>query len=343
LTSRERVLYAINHEKPDRVPADIWAEPAVWTRLASDLGLKTKDEIREALYIDVRCIEPHWPDDVISGGVRQNLWGERWRFTKMAFGNDWHHVDGALSKALSFSEIESFPWPDCDMLDYSALSAQCDEYADYAVFYGNADFFERPALVRGLENFLIDTIQHPDWVHFVQKKFIDFFIEDFYRAMEATGSRIDVFLALTDLGTQSGLLLGDPTIETFIYPVLLQLSETVHRAGVKFMFHSCGSIRSIIPELITCGVDILNPIQPAAHGMVPEELKEHFGDVLAFHGGIDIQYLLPLENEISVKNETKKRVETLGADGGYILSPSHNLQADIPTENILAMYDLKLR
>jgi uroporphyrinogen decarboxylase len=109
------------------------------------------------------------------------------------------------------------------------------------------------------------------------------------------------------------------------------------------MFHSCGAVREAIPELIELGVDILNPIQPAAVGMEPEALKRDFGRELCFHGGIDVQYLLPLETPDAVRREVRRRAEILGAGGGYIIAPSHNLQQDISTENILAMYDLALR
>jgi uroporphyrinogen decarboxylase len=119
--------------------------------------------------------------------------------------------------------------------------------------------------------------------------------------------------------------------------------ELVHRHGVKFMFHSCGAVRELIPDLIELGVDILNPIQPAATGMAPEGLKRDFGQRLCFHGGIDVQFLLPLESAATVRAEVARRAQLLGQGGGYILAPSHNLQQDIPTENIVAMYDLALR
>lgn len=109
------------------------------------------------------------------------------------------------------------------------------------------------------------------------------------------------------------------------------------------MFHTCGAVREAIPALIDIGVDILNPIQPAARGMEPEGLKADFGDRLAFHGGIDVQYMLPHASPAEVRAETRRRCEILGAGGGYILAPSHNLQPDIGLDNILAMYDLSCR
>ena len=180
-------------------------------------------------------------------------------------------------------------------------------------------------------------------MEWICKKFLDFFVEDFTRCLEASRGRIDIFWALTDLGTQSGLLQSRETFHRFIAPSLRTLAQLTHRHGVTFMFHSCGAVRDVIPDLIELGVDILNPIQPAAAGMAPEGLKRDFGTKLSFHGGIDIQYLLPLESAATVREEVRRRVGVLGKGGGYILAPSHNLQPDIPTENICAMYDLDLR
>jgi uroporphyrinogen decarboxylase len=109
------------------------------------------------------------------------------------------------------------------------------------------------------------------------------------------------------------------------------------------MFHSCGAVREVIPDLIACGVDILNPLQPAAKGMEPGGLKRDFGKSIAFHGGIDIQFLLPLKSPREVAAETERVGRILCRDGGWVLSPSHNIQMDTPTENILAMYGLEAR
>jgi uroporphyrinogen decarboxylase len=121
------------------------------------------------------------------------------------------------------------------------------------------------------------------------------------------------------------------------------MAEVVHREGVKLMFHSCGAVRETIPDLLACGVDILNPLQPAARGMEPASLKRDFGDALCFHGGIDIQYLLPRGNPENVAAEARRVAGILGEGGGYILAPSHNIQLDTPTGNILAMYRPDIR
>lgn len=343
MTSRERVLLAINREQPDRTPADIWAEPKVWKRLMRDLSVGSENEVRDHLNTDFRYISPVYPPDYIDAGVKQNMWGERWKLSNTPWGEDWEHTEGALVSATTLEELQAFPWPKSDDVDYSSVAHQCDEAEGFATVFGNADIFERPSLTRSWETFFVDMYENQNMVDFIIKTFLDFYIEDFHRVMEASGGRIDIYYALTDLGTQSGLLQSMNSFERFVAPQIRTLAGVVHREGVKFMYHTCGAVREAIPALIECGVDILNPIQPAAIGMEPEGLKRDFGDRLTFHGGIDIQFLLPIGTVDDVKAETKRRSEILGAGGGYIIAPSHNLQQDIPTENILAMYDISCR
>jgi uroporphyrinogen decarboxylase len=343
MNSRERVLASIAHQQPDRVPCDIWAEPGVWKRLEDDLGVRTEDEVRDRLGVDVRYLSPNYPPDTIADGVRQNVWGERWEKTSTVYGVEWEHIGGALRDATCLADLEAFPWPTCDQVDYSRIAEEVRRYEGFAVFFGNADFFERPGLVRGLENILVDVLINRDLVDYLQERFLSFFIEDFYRTMEASGRRIDVFWALTDLGTQDRLLMGRETMDRYIFAPLKKLADVVHREGVKLMFHSCGAIREAIPDLIACGVDILNPLQPKAKGMEPAGLKRDFGDSIAFHGGIDIQYLLPQETPEVVAREAHRVASILCSHGGYVLSPSHNIQMDTPTDNILAMYRSEVR
>ncbi len=343
MDSRERVLASINHQKPDRIPCDLWAEPGVWERLRHDLGVSTDEEVRQALEVDVRYISPEYPADTVTNGVKQNMWGERWEKTATVYGVEWEHVRGVLWDAQSLKDLEAFPWPTCDQVDYSSVAAQVRQAEGKAIFYGNADFFERPGLVRGLENILVDAMVNQEMVDYLQERFVSFFIEDFYRTMEASGRRIDVFWALTDLGTQQGLWMGPDVMQRYVFTPLKRMADVVHREGVKLMFHSCGAVRGAIPDLIASGVDILNPLQPAATGMEPEGLKKDFGGKLSFHGGIDIQYLLPRKSAHEVAAETERVAHVLGGDGGYVLSPSHNIQLDTPTENIRAMYRTEAR
>lgn len=129
----------------------------------------------------------------------------------------------------------------------------------------------------------------------------------------------------------------------FLAPYLKRMIDLCHGAGLKFMLHSCGAIRELIPDLIALGVDILDPIQVAAKNMDPAALKREFGGRLAFHGGVCTQRTLPFGTPAEVQAAVRDRIATLGAGGGYVLASSHDISADTPPDNIVAMYDLGLR
>ena len=174
MDARERVLASINHKRPDRIPADLWAEPSVWERLVKDLGAGSEEGVRNALQIDVRYVSPIYPADTITSGVKQNMWGERWEKTSTVYGYEWEHTRGALFHAQSLADLEAFPWLTCDQVDYSTIAERVRRYDGYAIFYGNADFFERPGLVLGLENILVDVMVNQDMVDYLQERFLPF-------------------------------------------------------------------------------------------------------------------------------------------------------------------------
>ena len=180
--------------------------------------------------------------------------------------------------------------------------------------------------------------ERPEWVHFLCRKFTDFYKQDYARAAEATRGRIDLYLLISDLGSQSGPLISLRMFREFIAPYIKEMVELIHGLGGKSLYHSCGLMRPFIPELIALGVDVLDPIQPVGPEMAPERLKDEFGGRLSFHGGIDMQHLLPHASPGEVQAEVRRYCTTLGAGGGYILGPAHLFQPDVPPENILAMY-----
>lgn len=339
MTSRERVLSALGHEQPDAVPRDFWAEPPTWNRLLAHTGFRHKRELLDSLGVDVRHLEAATaPEREIAKGVFQNLWGERFVQQPTNWGPVRHDLKGALAEARSFSELESFDWPSPDCIDRSSLPRQCRELDQQALVYGFADVWQRPALVRGWEEFFVDLIERPDWVHYLCRKFTDFYLEDYTRAAEITRGRIDLYLLISDLGGQGGPLISKSMFHKFVAPYLKEMIDRIHHLGGKVLFHSCGSIASLIPGLIESGVDVLDPIQPIGQTMQPEALKNAFGERLCFHGGIDLQKLLPQGMPSQVRTEVKRYCEVLGAGGGYILGPAHLFQPDVPPENILAVY-----
>jgi uroporphyrinogen decarboxylase len=339
MTSRERVLAALRHEQPDRTPCDFWAERPALNRLFTHVGHSDQDRLLETLAVDVRHLEaPPPPEREVSEGVYQNLWGERFIQKPTVWGPMREDVKGALAGVQNFADLEAFDWPTPDCIDYVPLPTQCHRYERHALLYGSADVWQRPALVRGWEDFFLDMIERPEWVHFLCRKFTDFYLEDYTRAAETTRGRIDLYLLISDLGSQRGPLISTAMFGEFVEPYLREMINRIHDLGGKVLFHSCGAIQSFIPDLIRLGVDALDPIQPVGPAMQPESLKAAFGDRLCFHGGIDMQELLPRGTPAQVEAEVRRYCEVIGAGGGYILAPAHLFQPDVTPENIMALY-----
>ena len=339
MTPRERVLTALEHRQPDRTPCDFWAEEPSWKRLLAHVGHDDRDRLLDDLGVDVRHLEvPSPPERAVGNGVCQNFWGERYIYRPTPWGPMREDVRGALAEAESLTDLERFDWPTPGLFDYSTLPGQCRRWEHHALLYGFADVWQRPALVRGWEGMFLDMIERPDWVHFLSRKFTDFYRDDYTRAAAATRGRIDLYLLISDLGGQTGPLMSLAMFREFVAPYLKEMIDCIHGLGARVLFHSCGAIRLFIPDLIALGVDVLDPIQPVTPEMAPERLKADFGAQLSFHGGIDMQHLLPSGSPDEVRDEVRRYCDTLGRGGGYILGPAHLFQPDVPPENVLAVY-----
>jgi uroporphyrinogen decarboxylase len=339
MTSRERVLTALEHKRPDRTPRDFWAEPPALKRLFEHLGHADHERVMDDLGIDIAHLEaPAKAERPLGNGIYQNFWGERFVYQTTPWGPMREDVPGALADAKSFSGLEAFDWPTPDCIDRSGLRDQCHRHERRALLYGFADVWQRPALVRGWEGMFVDMVEHPDWAHFLSRKFTDFYLEDYTRAAEITDGRIDLYLLISDLGSQRGPLISRTMFEQFVAPYLKEMIDRIHALRARVLFHSCGAIGAFIPRLIELGVDVLDPIQPVSPEMQPGALKAAYGGRLSFHGGIDMQRLLPHGTPDQVFAEARRYCESLGDGGGYILGPAHFFQPDVPPENVLAVY-----
>jgi uroporphyrinogen decarboxylase len=189
-----------------------------------------------------------------------------------------------------------------------------------------------------MQQLMMDMALNPPLVKALLEKISDYYLAHNGRIFEAGNGLIDIFMMGDDFGTQKGLLISPEMFRRYFAPKLKEFAAQAKSYGLKVMLHSCGSVRELIPDIIEIGVDILNPIQIHAKGMIPGKLKEEFGEKICFHGGIDIQHTLPFGTIQDVEREVKDRIRILGKNGGYILASTHNIQADTPTENILKMY-----
>jgi uroporphyrinogen decarboxylase len=344
MTSRERVLSALAHQQPDRTPVDFWAEPATLNRLFAHVGHRDFERLCRDLEVDVwHLAMPAVPDTELRPGVWQNYWGERFIYRQTPWGPRREDMAGALADATSLADLEAFGWPTPAVLDYSGLADQCRRFDDCALLYGFADIWERPGLVRGWENWFVDHVEHPEWVHWLCRQFTNFYKEDYTRAAAATDGRLDLYLVLTDLGHQSGPLISMPMFREFVAPYIREMCDCIHGLGGKALYHSCGSMAGFIPDLIELGVDVLDPLQPVSPDLQPEALKAAYGDRLSFHGGLDMQRLLPFGTVGEVREQVARYCRVLGEGGGYILGPAHLFQPEVPPETILAFYDVELR
>jgi uroporphyrinogen decarboxylase len=343
-TPRERVLTALNHQRPDRTPCDFWAEECTWNRLLAHAGHQDRGRLLDELGVDVRHLAAGGLGErELGGGVWQNAWGERYVYRQTPWGPMRDDLPGALSAAQSLADLVNFDWPSPDRIDYSGLAAQCRRLDAHALLYGFADVWQRPALVRGWEGMFLDMVDRPEWVHFLCRKFTDFYLTDYAQVAAATDGRIDLYLLISDLGSQNGPLISVAMFRQFLAPYVQEMVDRIHELGGKVLFHSCGAIAPFIPDLIALGVDALDPIQPVGPAMSPERLQADFGGRLCFHGGIDMQRLLPHGTPAEVRAEAERYCRTLGRRGGYILGPAHLFQPDVPPENVYALYEADRR
>lgn len=337
MDSRERVLLTLNGEATDRIPSNFRAEDVTLEKLFRASGMR-KDALCDAMDVDIRHIDAIPPAEKKMGSFYQNYWGERYVYYDTEYGRVRDDIAGALHDAQTMEDLEKFPWISNDDFDYSHIAEQCDRYAGRAILYGNGDVWQRPGLVRGMENFMVDMYENPEFCHFLSRKYTDFYVEDYRRAFEKSGRRIDIFLIYSDLGTQRAPLISKDMLDEFVVPYLRRIADAIHEMGAKFFFHSCGMIEPFIPQLIDAGVDILDPLQPCAEQMQPEELQKRYGGKICFHGGLDVQRVVVQGTPEEVRREVARYREAFGSRR-YICCPSHLFQVDTPVENVFALYD----
>jgi len=344
VSPRERMLAAINHEKCDRVPTDIWATEEVWAKLIPRFGA-TRDEVFDALHIDgIVGVAPDYVGPTlpaVPGDEQVDCWGIRTRRVRYATGAYWEQFFFPLAHATSLRDLDEYRWPQADWFDCSGLAERAKAVREKRlVECGYMAPFYFHNLLRGLERSLVDPLDDPGFTHAILDRICHFFYEHHFRIFESCDGMVDVAQVTDDYGSQAGPLIGMETFREFYKPHLQRFIDLCHTFHVTVFHHDDGAIRPLIPELVEMGIDILNPVQHTCPGMEMEGLKRDFGDRLCFHGGIDNQKVLPFGTAEEVRGEVRHAIDAMASDGtGYILAPCHNIQAVSPVENIAAMYD----
>jgi uroporphyrinogen decarboxylase len=359
LSYRQRFAATLAHQQTDRPPMDLGStdlteiegNPRVLARLLglpANLAAEDADEaVLRALDTDIRGVGGILvPANTLSRRVSDveyiNEWGIGYHFSG-------HHyeISHAPLAGASIADLDKYPWPDPERIapdTIAALRARAQylyEKTPYVVC-GRHPYFgvlELGCWMCGFDDFLFRMADEPEFVHrfftiiAAYQKRVD---EIYYGAL---GRYLHFTTSGDDFGTQTGPFLSPAMFHDLITPYLKRRIEHIRTFGsAHFFHHTCGSVHALIPELLSCGVEILNPIQPRVRDMEPDRLKRDFGDRLTFYGGVDTQQLLPHGTPDEVFAATKDLIATLGHDGGYVLSAAHCILGDVPLENVLAMY-----
>lgn len=347
MTPRRRVQTAMRHEQPDRVPLFYRDVPEVERRLLTDLGLADREALLRHLEIDFRWVAPAYVGPPLTDPEthhRRDIWGVEYRYAAFSeAGGYWEAVANPLADCDDPAALADYPWPRLEWFDFDALAGQGARYDDYAIM--TAGGFASPGILlpmqmlRGEQNAWMDMALNPPLLEALLERLLAFLVPFVDRMLAAAAGRIDFFRIGDDFGTQRGLLVSPEHWRRFIQPGLKALADVAHGHGAWYYHHSCGAVRQLIPDLIATGVDVLDPVQVKAAGMVPGELKAEFGRRVCFSGGVDEQELLPRGTAEQVRRGVADLLDAIAPAGGFFLGPTHNFQVDIPTENILAMYE----
>lgn len=366
---RDRVLDAIEHKEPDRVPLDLFITPTPYLNVKRYLGIQDEDTIKwgwveplkvsnkvlERLHVDFRRIyfkrAKTWVPKRYPDGTIEDEWGRRFK----VIGEYYEFTYYPLANAKEIEDIEEYPYPDpyapgrTEGLRKEAKELY--EKTDYAIMgfpmLPSMDMFDPGAGLMGLKSLLLNIRLNPKLVEAYMDKMCELLIGFYDNFLGEVGDYIQVIYGTSsDVGHQHNMIVSPQDWRRFFKPRLKKFYSFIKSKAphVKIFFHSCGAIRPIIKDLIEIGVDILNPIQPLATGMEPESLKRDFGKEVCFHGGIDIQRVMSFIGTVKdVEDEVKRKIRVLAPGGGYIFAPSHNLQADASPEKIVAMYDYAVK
>jgi uroporphyrinogen decarboxylase len=377
MTPRQRVMQTLNHQEPDRIPIDLGATivssivKQSYIELKHHLGqpveqIKMLDYVQQLPYVDEDLMERFGVDfrmvqlpaattmgvDIFEEGDYYafiDRWGSKLHMPIIkGLYFDW--VDFPIKEA-NMSALEDYRWPQPDPLEVNVRLGQqaraLFENTDYALV-GSAviggGIFEQPARVMGLENFLMALLTAQEFADRLMETITDIYIESCNNYLEQVGPFIQVFTFWDDLAGQNGWIINPEVYRKMIKPKQKRLVEAIKKkTDAKLFYHSCGATRSLIPDLIEIGFDILNPVQVSAKGMNTRELKAEFGkDIVFWGGGVDTQHVLPFGTPQEVIDEVKRRIDDLAPGGGFVFAAVHNIQAYVPPENIVKAFDTAL-
>ncbi|HOZ48035.1 MAG TPA: uroporphyrinogen decarboxylase family protein [Candidatus Hydrogenedentes bacterium] len=374
MTSRERLVAAIEHRDPDRVPIDLGGfQTGIHVRayrpLLEYLGIEDDERILdpvqqlavpceavlERLHVDTRYLCAHAPEGA-TGGIEQHVRdGRLWHDLKDDFGVVWSMPDDQqlfmdishhpLADATA-EDLDDYPWPNGkDWSRFTGLREQAQRMrrdTPYALSTGiGGVVYEIGWYLRGLDQWFSDMLVDPSFCAAVLDHTLAFWMDYYTGFMGEVGDLVDVVMIGDDLAGQSGPLFSPDFYRTVVKPRQKRLVQHIKSlTSAKIWYHTCGGCAAYIPDLLDNGIDALNPVQISAAGMDPAVLKREFGARLVFWGGgIDAQHVLPFATPEEVREHVRRNIEAFKPGGGYVFNNVHNIQYGVPPENIVALFD----
>lgn len=374
-TPTGRLSTALEHKEPDKIPLDLgstvitgininayknylnfkgWMTPDTTPEISDTVQqlAALPESFLERLGVDTRGLftgspagyQPAFKED---GGYRlfTDNWGITWRMP-VDNGRYYDMCAHPLAGELEARDLLNFPWPDplddAILADIPARIAALEKRGDYGLILNGftSGILEMGLRLRGFEQFFADMAADPPLAEAFLDRLTQLKCAYWEKALGLFGDKVSVAVEADDLGTQNSLLVSPGMYRRILKPRHKKIVSVIKRAAphVKVFFHTCGAVRPLIPDFIEAGFDVLNPVQVSAAGMDTKELKRDFGDCLTFWGGgVDTQNTLPYGTPAQVKDEVKRRIEDLAPSGGFVFGAVHNIQVDVPPENIEAM------
>jgi uroporphyrinogen decarboxylase len=370
MTSRERVLASLDHQEPDRVPIALGQAVGdgitliAYQNLLRHLGMdpgraRIKDtrgqtawvdeEVLRRFRVDMRGIGLGAPDGGADKWLDENTVQDEWGIIRTRPpGSYYFDLCGSpFFEDNSLAAIDRHPWPDpYDPGRYRGLkekARQLHRETDYAVVLDlNCAFFLRCCELRGWENFYTDLVADVAFAEALMDRYLDLRLAMAERALQEVGEDVDIVMVTSDdLGMTDRTLISPALYRALIKPRQQRTFDFFKaRTPAKRYYHTDGAIYSLLPDLVEIGTEVLNPVEVRATGMSDTaRLKREFGGQISFWGAIDTHHVLRAGTPADVREEVRRRIADLGPQGGYVLSPVHNIQPDVPPENVVAMYE----
>ncbi len=331
MTSRQLIKRLIARQPVER--CGFWLgnpHPDTWPILHRHFGTATEEELRRKLGDEVRWICPQFYPDAYRDPQGRGLFDA-------SLDREKHGSVGPLADCSTVAEVERFPWPDPDCLNFETCLRDLREAGDvyrlsgfWTCFYHNlADLF-------GMENYFMKMHTHPQVVLAATDRVCEFYYEANERFFAAAGDLMDGFFFGNDFGCQAGLVCSPWDLDAFVFPWFQRFVEQGRRHGYQVVVHSCGSVHRLIPRMIEAGVDCLHPLQARARDMSAERLAGDFKGRVAFLGGIDAQQVMTSGTPDEIRADVRRVKRLLGPN--LIVSPSHEaILPNVPPENVQAL------